>query len=127
MIRISGRSCVTHSSFGRSTCFILPDRGSFTVVVRFQTNFPVYFSSLRIREIVDTFQPPLSLAMESWFSTFKSELGERFDSYANAKEQAFDYIEVFYSHQRRHSSLGYVSRAQFERNGNRVRQLESAA
>jgi len=33
--------------------------------------------------------------MESWFSTFKSELGERFESYAQAKEKTFDYIEVF--------------------------------
>jgi transposase InsO family protein len=54
-------------------------------------------------------------AMESWFSTFKSELGERFDSYAQAKEKAFDYIEVFYNQQRRHSSLGYLSPADFER------------
>ena len=54
-------------------------------------------------------------AMESWFSTFKSELGERFESYADAKEQAFDYIEVFYNQTRRHSSLGYVSPAEFER------------
>jgi transposase InsO family protein len=55
-------------------------------------------------------------AMESWFSTFKSELGERFESYAEAKERAFDYIEVFYNQTRRHSALGYVSPAAFERN-----------
>jgi putative transposase len=54
-------------------------------------------------------------AMESWFSTFKSELGERFDSYAQAQEKTFDYIEVFYNQQRRHSSLGYLSPADFER------------
>jgi transposase InsO family protein len=53
--------------------------------------------------------------MESWFSTFKSELGERFDSYARAKEQAFDYIEVFYNQQRRHSTIGYLTPADFER------------
>ena len=29
-------------------------------------------------------------AMESWFSTLKSELGERFDTYGGAKEQLFD-------------------------------------
>jgi putative transposase len=54
-------------------------------------------------------------AAESWFSTFKSELGENFESYGQAKEQSFDYIEVFYNQQRRHSSLGYLSPAEFER------------
>lgn len=53
--------------------------------------------------------------MESWNSTLKSELGERFESYAAAKEQLFDYIEVFYNQQRRHSALGYESPAQYER------------
>ena len=54
-------------------------------------------------------------AMESWNSTLKSELGERFESYGSAKEQLFDYIEVFYNQQRRHSALGYQSPAQYER------------
>ena len=54
-------------------------------------------------------------AMESWFSTFKSELGERFEGYAQAKEKTFDYVEVFYNQQRRHSALGYLSPAEFER------------
>jgi putative transposase len=54
-------------------------------------------------------------AMESWFSTFKSELGERFESYAEAKEKTFDFIEVFYNQRRIHSSIGYVSPAEFER------------
>ncbi len=54
-------------------------------------------------------------AMESWFSTLKAELGERFETNAAAKEQLFDYIEVFYNQQRRHSAIGYVSPAEFER------------
>jgi transposase InsO family protein len=54
-------------------------------------------------------------AMESWNSTLKSELGEHFGSHAAAKTQLFDYIEVFYNQQRRHSSLGYLSPAQYER------------
>jgi transposase InsO family protein len=54
-------------------------------------------------------------AMESWNSTLKSELGERFESNGMAKEQLFDYIEVFYNQQRRHSALGYDSPAQYER------------
>ena len=35
--------------------------------------------------------------IESWFSTVKSEEGERFESYAHAKQTLFDYIEVFYN------------------------------
>jgi transposase InsO family protein len=54
-------------------------------------------------------------AMESWNSTLKSELGEHFGSHAAAKAALFDYIEVFYNQQRRHSSLGYLSPAQYER------------
>jgi transposase InsO family protein len=54
-------------------------------------------------------------AMESWNSTLKSELGERFESPADAKAQLFDYIEVFYNQARMHSSLGYASPAEFER------------
>ena len=53
--------------------------------------------------------------MESWFSTLKAELGERFETPATAKELLFDYIEVFYNQQRRHSLLGYKSPAEFER------------
>jgi putative transposase len=54
-------------------------------------------------------------AMESWNSTLKSELGERFQGPADAKAKLFDYIEVFYNQQRMHSSLGYLSPAEFER------------
>ena len=54
-------------------------------------------------------------AMESWFSSLKFELGERFDSYGHAKEALFDYIEAFYTPRRRHSSLGYLAPAEFER------------
>jgi len=52
---------------------------------------------------------------ESWFSTLKAELGERFASHADAEVRLFDYIEVFYNQQRSHSTLGYVSPAEFER------------
>jgi len=52
---------------------------------------------------------------ESFFSTVKSEEGDRFHSYAHAKEALFDYIEVFYNQRRRHSTLGQISPAAFER------------
>ncbi len=44
--------------------------------------------------------------MESFFSTVKSELADQFASYGDAKMDLFDYIEVFYNQQRRHSTLG---------------------
>jgi transposase InsO family protein len=53
--------------------------------------------------------------MESFFSTVKSELREHFDSHGDAKMELFDYIEVFYNQRRRHSTLGQISPAAFER------------
>jgi putative transposase len=53
--------------------------------------------------------------MESFFSTVKSELADRFDTYGSAKMELFDYIEVFYNQRRRHSTLGQISPAAFER------------
>jgi transposase InsO family protein len=53
--------------------------------------------------------------MESFFSTVKSELGERFESHGDAKMELFDYIEVFYSQRRRHSTIGQISPAEYER------------
>ncbi|HEY4243204.1 MAG TPA: DDE-type integrase/transposase/recombinase [Kofleriaceae bacterium] len=56
-----------------------------------------------------------SSVMDRFVSTVKFELGETFDSIRRGKEQLFDYIEVFYNQQRRHSSLDYVSPAEYER------------
>lgn len=53
-------------------------------------------------------------AMESWFSTLKFELGDHFTSLGHAKQSLFDYIEVFYNRQRRHSALDYLSPAEYE-------------
>ena len=53
--------------------------------------------------------------MESFFSSVKFELGERFDSHGAGKMQLFDYIEVFYNQRRRHSTLGQISPAAYER------------
>ena len=53
--------------------------------------------------------------MESFFSTVKSELVDRFESFGVAKMELFDYLEVFYNQRRRHSTLGQVSPAAFEK------------
>ena len=65
--------------------------------------------------------------MESFFSTVKFELGERFESYGVAKMQLFDYIEVFYNPHRRHSTLDYVSPLAFERRWLEVEGLHLAS
>ena len=59
-------------------------------------------------------------AMESWNSTLKSELGERFETPGDAKVKLFDYIEVFYNQTRMHSSLDYASPAEFERGAQKI-------
>jgi putative transposase len=54
--------------------------------------------------------------MESFFASLKKELvhGADFATRAEARAAIFEYIEVFYNNQRRHSSLGYVSPAEYE-------------
>ena len=56
--------------------------------------------------------------MESFFSSVKSETADRFASCGEAKMELFDYIEVFYNQRRRHSTLGQISPAEFERRKN---------
>ena len=54
--------------------------------------------------------------MESFFASLKKELvhGADFTTRAEARAAIVEYIEVFYNNQRRHSSLGYVSPAEYE-------------
>src|SRR3979409_62026 len=56
--------------------------------------------------------------MEAFFSTVKTEVADRFESCGVAKMELFDFIEVFYNQRRRHSTLGQISPAEFERRGN---------
>jgi transposase InsO family protein len=53
--------------------------------------------------------------IESFFATVKKEEAERFPSYNDAKMALVDYIEVFYNQRRRHSTLGQISPAAYER------------
>lgn len=54
---------------------------------------------------------------ESFFGTLKTELVDHEDYHtkAEARQSLFEYIEVFYNRQRRHSTLGYLSPLAFER------------
>lgn len=55
--------------------------------------------------------------VESFFATLKKELvhRHRYRTRAEAKNSLFQYIEVFYNRQRRHSALGYLSPDEYER------------
>ena len=53
--------------------------------------------------------------MEGFFSTAKRERSDRFDSHGEAKMELLDYLEVFYNQRRRHSTIGQVSPAAFEK------------
>jgi hypothetical protein len=46
--------------------------GPFAVVVRFHTNRPMYFSSFRMRESEETFQPPFKRDFVGTLSSFIS-------------------------------------------------------
>ena len=56
-------------------------------------------------------------AMESFFSSLKTERTARttYRTRDHAKADVFDYIERFYNPRRRHSTLGYLSPMEFER------------
>lgn len=54
---------------------------------------------------------------ESFFATLKLELAyqTRWATRAEARSAVFEYIELFYNRQRRHSALGYLCPSEFER------------
>jgi putative transposase len=54
---------------------------------------------------------------ESFFGTLKTELTDHEDYLTRdqARQSIFEYIEVFYNRQRRHSFLDYMTPVEFER------------
>src|SRR6059058_6016878 len=57
--------------------------------------------------------------MESFFASLKKELVHHEDYLTRdqARASIFEYIETFYNPKRRHSSLGFVSPAEYEQTG----------
>lgn len=55
--------------------------------------------------------------VESFFATLKREWVHQrhYSTREEAQSSIFDYLEVFYNRQRRHSALGYLSPAEYER------------
>lgn len=65
---------------------------------------------------------------ESFFATLKKELIYREGPWRTRRDLAsavFDYIEVFYNRQRRHSTLDYLSPARYEHE--RLSRIQMAA
>ena len=85
------------------------------------------YASMKLREILKENNITQSMSSkgncydnaptESFFSTLKRELVYRtsYKTREEAKQSLFEYIEVFYNRQRRHSTLGYLSPMQFEK------------
>jgi putative transposase len=61
-------------------------------------------------------------AMESFFASLKKELvhDEDYATREEARASIFEYIEMFYNRVRRHSTLGYVAPAEYERTYNQT-------
>jgi putative transposase len=55
-------------------------------------------------------------AMESFFGTLKEECvgNQIYPSHEQARQALFEYLEIYYNRQRRHSTLGYVSPLVYE-------------
>ncbi len=98
-----------------------PDRGLIHHSDRgCQYTSQAYRDALRARDIVCSMSRRGdcwdNAVVESFFATIKFELIHRrsFRTREEARLAIFDYIEIFYNRQRRHSYLGYMSPEQFE-------------
>ena len=54
---------------------------------------------------------------ESFFGIMKTELvyHEQYEGHQDTLHSIFEYIEAFYNRERRHSTLGYLSPAEYEK------------
>jgi len=95
-----------------------------------QYNSEQYRHLLDAHEIRQSFSRPGqcwdNAVAEAWFSTLKMELIDRrsWATRAQARRAVFEFVEVFYNRQRLHSSLGYLSPAEYE--ARRIHQQEAA-
>jgi transposase InsO family protein len=88
------------------------DRGSTYASEDYQNRLDAHGITCSMSRTGDCFD---NAVMEAFFSTLKTELADAFASHGQAKRELFVYIEAFYNTRRRHSTLDYVSPAEFER------------
>jgi putative transposase len=63
---------------------------------------------------------------ETFFATLKKELVNRrsWPTRRDLSRAVFDYVETFYNHRRRHSTLGYLSPRQYEQSTDRTHEQQ---
>lgn len=103
---------IGHNQLGKGS-IIHSDRGGQYIGTSFRKTLRLHQfeqSMARVDEVYD------NAFIESYWSRLKAELVYQrvFRSVADAREQLFEYIELYYNRRRRHSSLGYISPSQFE-------------
>ena len=77
-----------------------------------------YYAVWVLKAIAGTMRR-LRAPLESFFATLKKELIQlihqrNYASREEARLEVFEFIEVYYNRQRRHSTLGYLSPTEFE-------------
>jgi len=92
------------------------DRGSQFACTEFQTLLAKHNIIQSMSRAGDCYDNAIT---ETFFGTLKTELiyFEKYCSRDEARRSIFEYIEVFYNRQRRHSALGYMTPAEFEKIG----------
>jgi transposase InsO family protein len=92
----------------------------------FHSDRGTQYTSAEFRRLLDAHRISQSFARprqcwdnavaESWFSTLKLELIDRqsWPTRAHVRRALFEFVEVFYNRRRLHSSLGYLSPADYE-------------
>jgi transposase InsO family protein len=101
----TGRALVHHT-----------DRGCQYTAARYRAALAAHGISCSMSRSGDCYDNAMA---ESFFATFKSELIDRrrWPTRQAARRAIFEYLEVFYNRQRRHSALGYLSPTAFEAQG----------
>lgn len=89
------------------------DRGCQYTAARYQTALATWRITCSMSRTGNCYDNAMA---ESFFATFKRELIDRsrWPSRQAARDAIFEWLEVFYNRQRRHSALGYLSPVAFE-------------
>jgi putative transposase len=102
-----------HTRSAKPGLIVHSDRGGQYAGGRFRT----LLGKRKIQQSMSRADDPYdNAAMESFFSRLKAELLEdgAFDSLEDARIELFEFIEMYYNTERKHSSLNYQSPAYYE-------------